>query len=69
MLERADLKTAILMFEADSGRAGFHSLRVSFASNLGRPGVPIQTARELMRHSTIELTAKVYTKFELHDLD
>jgi integrase len=66
---RRDLKAAGIDFETDSGRVDFHSLRVSFASNLGRSGVPIQTARELMRHSSVDLTARVYTKLELRDLD
>lgn len=66
---RRDLQAAAIAFETDSGRVDFHSLRVSFASNLGRSGVPIQTARELMRHSTVELTARVYTKLELRDLE
>lgn len=66
---REDLKAAGIASETDSGRVDFHSLRVSFASNLGRSGVPIQTARQLMRHSSVELTARVYTKLELHDLE
>ncbi len=66
---RADLKAAGIEFETEAGRADFHSLRVSFASNLGRSGVPIQTARELMRHSTVELTARVYTKLDRGDLE
>jgi hypothetical protein len=64
-----DLRAARIPRETDSGRYDFHSLRVSFASNLARAGVPLATAKDLMRHFSVELTANVYTKLELHDLD
>ena len=45
---------------AQEGRAGLHSLRVTFASMLAAGGVPLATAQVLMRHSTPTLTAKHY---------
>ncbi len=45
----------------DAGRVSdFHSLRVTFASQLLRSGVDVRTAKDLMRHSTIAMTADVY---------
>ena len=38
------------------------------ADGKARAGVPLSIARVLMRHSTVELTAKTYTVFQLHDL-
>ena len=46
----------------------FHALRVTFATLLGRQGVPLQKAQRLMRHSDPKLTANIYKRFELHDL-
>ena len=39
----------------------FHSLRHTFATNLLKSGVAPRTAMELMRHSDLKLTTKVYT--------
>jgi len=58
---RGDLKSAGIAYRDDAGRvADFHSLRVTFASLLLRAGVDVRTARDLMRHSTIAMTADVY---------
>ena len=38
-----------------------HALRHSFASRLARAGVPITHAQKLLGHSTVEMTARVYT--------
>jgi len=58
---RADLEAAGVPYRDDSGRvADFHSLRATFASMLLRAGVDVRTAKELMRHSSIVLTADVY---------
>lgn len=58
---RDDLADAGIPFADDSGRVcDFHSLRTTFASLLLHSGVDIRTARDLMRHSTIALTADVY---------
>jgi len=60
-LLRGDLKVAGIAYRDDAGRvADFHSLRVTFATMLLRPGVDVRTAKELMRHATINMTADVY---------
>ncbi len=59
---RADLEVAKIPYEDDAGRVvDFHSLRVTFATNLARGGVALQLAQRLLRHSTPVLTANVYT--------
>jgi len=58
---RADLKAAGIPYRDDAGRVvDFHALRVTFASLLIRAGVDVRTAKDLMRHSTIAMTADVY---------
>jgi len=58
---RGDLKAAGIPCRDDLGRvADFHSLRVTFATMLLRSGVDVRTAKELMRHATINMTADVY---------
>lgn len=59
---RADLAAAGIADVDDAGRViDFHSLRVTFATNLARAGVTLQVAQKLLRHSTPTLTANVYT--------
>jgi integrase len=70
----------IRRFHADCRRAGIvrrderdrqidlHALRTTFGSMLARSGVPIRTAQQLMRHSDINLTARVYVDPALLDL-
>ena len=41
--------------------ADFHANRHTFISNLGRMGVPVQTAQKLARHSDPKLTTNIYT--------
>ena len=43
----------------------FHCLRHTLATNLGRSGVSVRTAMEVMRHSDIRLTTKTYTDASL----
>ena len=42
-------------------RVDFHALRHTLATNLGRSGVSIRTAMEVMRHSDPRLTTQTYT--------
>lgn len=59
---RADLALAKIPEKDDAGRViDFHSLRVTFATNLARGRVPLQLAQRLMRHSDPRLTSSVYT--------
>ena len=46
----------------------FHSLRGTSATNLAKAGVSPKAAQELMRHSDINLTMKVYTNLRLSDV-
>jgi integrase len=58
----ADLKAAAIAPEDEQGRvADFHSLRNTFATILTLNGKPQREIMELMRHSDMRLTAKVYT--------
>ena len=44
-----------------------HGLRHTFGTLLARSGVHPRTAMELMRHSDIGLTTKIYQRLELAD--
>jgi len=59
---RADMALAEIPEKDAAGRVvDFHSLRVTFATNLARARVPLQLAQRLMRHSDPRLTSSVYT--------
>jgi len=59
---RRDLKKAGIEYIDAQGRvADFHALRKTFGTNLHRKGVAPRVAMELMRHSDMRLTAKIYT--------
>ncbi len=61
ILLRADLAAPGIPYTDDAGRVcDFHALRSTFASLLLRSGVDVRTAKDLMRHSTIAMTADVY---------
>jgi integrase len=65
---KRDLAAAGIPYKDEQGRqADFHALRMAFGTYLQRAGVPIRTAMQLMRHSDIRLTAKVYTDPTLLD--
>ena len=59
---RVDLKAAKIPEAMAEGAIDFHSLRVTYITNLARAGVHPKVAQILARHSTIDLTMKVYTK-------
>ncbi len=64
-----DLAHAGLLGQDDQGRTvDFHSLRVTFITQLSAAGVQPRTAQALARHSKIELTMKTYTDVRLLDL-
>jgi len=46
----------------------FHSIRGQFVSELGRCGVPLQTAQKLARHSDPRLTSNHYSHLAVSDL-
>lgn len=57
----ADLARAGIAKRDDEGRTvDVHSLRTTFGTMLARSGVAPRVAMELMRHSRMELTQKVY---------
>ena len=59
---RADLASAGLSCKDFQGRqADFHALRYFFGTSLANAGVHPRVAMELMRHSDMKLTTKVYT--------
>ena len=59
---KADMKAAGIAPTDEQGRvADFHSLRNTFATILTLNGKPQREIMELMRHSDMRLTAKVYT--------
>lgn len=59
---RKDLVLAGIKFIDDTGRrVDLHSLRMTFGTNLTLSGAAPRTVQELMRHSDIKLTMKIYT--------
>jgi len=58
---KKDLKRAGIEYENDNGRADFHSLRHTLATNLARGNVGPRVAMEILRHSDIRLTMNYYT--------
>jgi len=62
--EAAGLKSP----DADGFVLDLHSLRTSLATDLARGGASVQVAKALMRHSTVDLTLKAYTKLRVDDL-
>jgi len=63
---KPDLQRVGIPYQDASGRyADFHSLRVTFITNLAKAGVHPRVAQGLARHSTMELTMQVYTHVAL----
>jgi integrase len=61
-LFKADLAAAGIPYMDVQGRlADFHALRHTFGTNLSLAGVLPRVAMELMRHSDLRLTMKIYT--------
>jgi integrase len=48
-------------YDDQKQRGDFHALRYTLCTNLARAGVPVQTAMQVMRHSDIKLTTRIYT--------
>ena len=64
-----DCKAAGIERKSPDGRSiDIHSLRRTFGTMLARAGVPLTTTQRLMRHSTPELTAKLYIDVEPIDM-
>ena len=58
---RRRLDSDFLKVQTDAGKVDFHALRHTFATMLAAANVHPRTAMELLRHSKIELTMKIYT--------
>ena len=64
----ADLEAAGIAKKDEYGRTvDLHSLRHTFGTLLARSGAHPRTAMELMRHSDIRLTTRIYQHLELAD--
>ncbi|MBY0587216.1 tyrosine-type recombinase/integrase [bacterium] len=65
---QVDLKSAGIPYRDERGRfADWHALRHSFITMLAKSGVAPATARQLARHSDINLTLSRYAHVELED--
>src|SRR5438552_6007520 len=63
---KSDLRAVDIEYiDARGRRADFHALRHTFATYLNAQGVSPCAAMELMRHSEMRLTTKVYTDTNL----
>lgn len=62
------LDAGIPLVNEHGEHADLHSLRVTFGTRLALNGVLPAVHQRLMRHSTIELTMRYYTKLNLDDL-
>lgn len=66
---RRDLAAASIERRDSRGEVvDVHALRTAFATGLARAGVPLRQAQELCRHSTPELTARVYQRLRVVDV-
>ncbi|MBI1917411.1 MAG: tyrosine-type recombinase/integrase [Planctomycetes bacterium] len=64
-----DLAGAGIPYLDPQGRmAGFHSLRVTYCTLLGRAGVSVRDTMQLMRHTSERLTLEIYTDYNLLDV-
>ena len=64
-----DLAAAGIAKRDDRGRTvDVHALRTTFATHLGKGGVPLRTTQAAMRHSDPRLTANAYTDPRLLDI-
>ncbi len=59
---REDLSSAKIPYEDERGRrVDFHAVRTTFGTMLSAAGISPRVAMELMRHSDIRLTMRIYT--------
>jgi integrase/recombinase XerC len=67
--ERQRREKSLFLCEKDAEGAvfDFHSLRVSFVTNLARAGVSLFHASKLARHTDPKLTARIYAKLGIVD--
>jgi integrase len=66
---KKDFIRAGIELKDDAGEvADLHALRTTFATNLALQGVPPAITQVLMRHTSIELTMRYYTRLKMRDL-
>ncbi|MCL2623787.1 MAG: site-specific integrase [Planctomycetaceae bacterium] len=66
---KLDCRAAGIELKSPDGRSvDVHALRRTFGTMLARAGLPLTTTQRLMRHSTPELTAKLYIDVEPVDI-
>ena len=67
--ERAAREGSDFLAYVDHGGyvADFHALRGTCGTNLQRTGAPLSMAQKILGHSTPELTANIYTRFQLEE--
>lgn len=66
---RVDLRRAGIKLQDEQGRwIVFHSLRYTFCQMLALAGVPMPVVQQLMRHSSITLTADLYGELGLNEV-
>ena len=53
----------------DQSEIELYMLRHTYCTNLEKAGVPINIAKALMGHSSIQMTAKIYTHFDDQTLE
>jgi len=63
----ARARTDFLKYETPEGYAYRGALRTTFGTHMYQMGVDLRTAQERMRHSDINLTAKIYQRVRLKD--
>ena len=65
---RRDLKLAGIPYTDENGDDfDFHALRHQFITDLAKAGVSLSVAKELARHSKVDLTANIYTHLSVDD--
>ncbi len=65
---RRDLKLASIPYTDENGDDyDFHALRHQFITDLARADVSLNVAKELARHSKVDLTANIYTHLSFDD--
>jgi integrase len=63
------LKAAKIEVSTPDGVLDFHALRTTYITNLVRAGLYPKTVQTLARHSTVELTMKIYARLNKNEID
>ena len=63
-----DMEKAGVPIVTDDGKLDFHALRTSFATFVVETGANVKETQSLMRHSTPDLTMRIYARARQHPL-